>query len=355
MMSSVQQATRGGLTEEGLVHIPGLASRWVQLPNGAKAHYMTSGDTGPAVVLCHGGLPGSSGTAGWRFMAPFLGANGFRVYCPDFPGFGLSDSREEHWPKRGSLDHLEFLHMFANAMCLEKFHLSGNSMGCANTVNYVITHPERVISYVLIAGGVGDLVGQGGRVAGEIDVRKLRESFAGTPESMRSMIEPIIYRKEAISRDMLEMRTQAANRHKESFSFFYPANETRDRDPNLSQVLTTKGRLDVMTIPALYLYGLDDVLSPVENGYNQEPTVPNIQFFYPTECGHQGQTDRPDIFNQVFLEFFTDGKVSWETAEWAGVSRRRHVNPQLVKEPPGGFPAPDLSYYNQFKKYVRVG
>jgi len=60
------------LTDEGIVAIPGFASRWVRLPSGAKCHYMSAGDDGPAVVLLHGGLPGSSGLAGWRWMAPFL-------------------------------------------------------------------------------------------------------------------------------------------------------------------------------------------------------------------------------------------------------------------------------------------
>jgi 2-hydroxy-6-oxonona-2,4-dienedioate hydrolase len=32
-----------GLTEENIIHIPGLYSRWVQWANGAKAHYVTSG------------------------------------------------------------------------------------------------------------------------------------------------------------------------------------------------------------------------------------------------------------------------------------------------------------------------
>jgi len=48
------------LTDEGIIEVPGLASRWVRLASGAKAHYVTSGDSGPAVLLLHGGLPGSS-------------------------------------------------------------------------------------------------------------------------------------------------------------------------------------------------------------------------------------------------------------------------------------------------------
>src|ERR1700761_7053245 len=117
----VQDSGSHGLTEENIIHIPGLYSRWVRLANGARAHYVTSGDTGPAVVLLHGGLPGSSGTAGWRFMAPFLGSRGFRVYCPDQPGFGLADARPDYWPV-GPHSHVEFVHEFANALCLDRFH-----------------------------------------------------------------------------------------------------------------------------------------------------------------------------------------------------------------------------------------
>ena len=109
------------LTSEGIVDIPGLMSRWVKLANGANAHYMTAGDTGPAVILLHGGAAGSSGTAGWRFMAPFLGANGFRVYCPDQPGFGLADTRENYWPKDGILSHVQFIHDFADAQKILNF------------------------------------------------------------------------------------------------------------------------------------------------------------------------------------------------------------------------------------------
>jgi hypothetical protein len=98
------------------------------------------------------------------------------------------------------------------------------------------------------------------------------------------------------------------------------------------------------------MYGLQDVSVPVENGFNQDDAIPNIQFFFPDECGHQGQTDQPEMFNQAFLEFFRNGKVSWKTAVWAGVSRRKPINPNLVEEPAGGFPAADKSIYDSIEK-----
>jgi 2-hydroxy-6-oxonona-2,4-dienedioate hydrolase len=320
------------LTDEGIIDVPGLASRWVRLQSGAKVHYMTSGESGPAVVLLHGGIIGSSGTAGWRFMAPFLGENGFRVYCPDQPAFGLTEGYEGAY-EPGQAGHVDFLQDFVTALDLDRFHLAGNSMGCINTVNYVVAHPERVLSYALIAGFIGDLAPV--EELRKLDTRPENErpssnSFDGTEKSMRDMMMAIIYRQVAISEDLTKMRTMAANKHREAYARHQAANANMDE--NTKARLSTKGRLDRLTTPGIYLYGMDDVLLPVVYGYEQEKVLPTVQFFYPEECGHQGQTDQPEMFNQVFLEFFRDGKVSRKTADWAGVSKNRPEIRAFVEE-----------------------
>ena len=118
------------LTEEHLIPHPGVQSRWVRLANGARCHYMTGGDTGPAVILLHGGINGSSGMAGWgRWMIPHLAKEGFRVYAPDQPAFGLADTREEYWPRYGTLSHVEFVKDFADALCIDRFHIDSIDRG----------------------------------------------------------------------------------------------------------------------------------------------------------------------------------------------------------------------------------
>ncbi|MTD55676.1 alpha/beta fold hydrolase [Amycolatopsis pithecellobii] len=312
------------LTDEGILKVDGLLSRWVRLPGGVKAHYMTAGEDGPAVVLLHGGIIGSSGTAGWRFMAPFLAKNGFRVYCPDQPAFGLTEDPQGYY-EPGRAGHVDFCHDFTTALGIDRFHLAGNSMGCLNTVNYVVAHPERVISYALIGGRIGDLLP-------DEEEQALREKlnhvvpdiriFDGTKESMKTMMERIIHRPAAISDDLLEMRTRAANNKRDEYARLTVKTFEPATGSDVAR-FTTKGRLDKLPIPAIYLYGRQDVVFPVDLGYLQEERLPNVQFFFPDECGHQGQTDQPDMFNQVFLEFFRDGKVSRATADWAGVSKNR--------------------------------
>ena len=325
-----------GLTEEGIVHIPGMASRWVRLANGATAHYVTTGDTGPAVVLLHGGINGSSGTAGFRFMAPFLGANGFRVYCPDMPGFGHADTREEYWPKLGTLSHVQFIKDFMDALCIDKAHISGNSMGCINSVQFAQAYPDRVLTFALIAGFIGDLVGPEKYVPiseGKFtpNPNYVRPDWDGTEESMRVLMEGIIYKEGVIWPELITMRNDAALRQRESYDALQAARELVTNNPNLAQKLSTKNRFDRLTVPGIYLYGKQDVLIPLENGWHQEDVgFENIQFFYPDQCGHQGQSDQPEMFNQALFEFFKYGKVSKETAEWAGVSDRMPVKASHV-------------------------
>jgi len=317
-------------TEEGLVAVPGLLSRWVRLGNGALAHYMTSGETGPAVILLHGGIQGSSGAAGWRFMAPFLGQNGFRVFAPDQPGFGHADTNPEFSPIYGTISHSDFINEFATAVGIDRFYLAGNSMGADNTIQYVMDHPERVISFILIATmKVGDNVADEKQIGPKLTNMA---QFDGTAKSMGDMISPIMYKPSAVPQELLEMRAEAANRQKDSYEAGRKGRELIRKDPALYARFSTKDRFNKIGVPGIYLYGKDDVLAPVENAYNQEDTLQNIQMFYPEECGHQGQTDQPDMFNQVFLEFFSKGKVSRATADWAGVSTRRPENSNLVEQ-----------------------
>lgn len=314
------------LTDEGLIHVPGLCSRYVRLANGARAHYVTAGETGPNVVLLHGGIPGSNGIAGWRYTAPFLAEHGFRVFCPDQPGFGLADTRPEHHPVHGVFSHVEFLEQFADAVGLDGFYLGGNSMGCINAVHYTVRYPHRVIRLAMIAGGIGD------HLPLDTTRPKATISWDGSPDTMRKMMSAIIKHPEAITDDLIEMRVRGANLQQESWPKWWHTLIEGGVDPDIAVALSTKDRINRLSIPMVCLYGQDDVILPVHMGEQQEDVLPNVQFFYPEDCGHQGQTDQPEMFNQLFLEFFRDGRISRKTADWAGVSRRRPENADLVEQ-----------------------
>lgn len=318
------------LTEEGLIEQPGVLSRYVRLANGARAHYVTAGDTGPAVVLLHGGIEGSSGQAGFRFLIPFLAEHGFRVYAPDRPGFGLADTRPEYWPTRGFASWARFVKDFADALCLDQFFLSGNSNGAQTAVYFAINNPERVIRMPLI-GTAGFTAAMG------VDPSRMHATirlpgFEYTEESMQQMLSTVVYKKQTLSADLLKMRTQHAVLQKEALKAARQFMREHAEDPEYQQQLNLKGRLDQLRVPIIYLFGNQDTFAGVENAYLQEEVLPNVQFFYVDQAGHQVQTDQPEIVHQVFLEFLRDGKVSRSTADKAGVSKRRPEISSLVEQ-----------------------
>jgi len=311
------------------LQIPGVRNERVRLANGAIANYAAAGETGPAVILVHGALPGSGGANGWRFMLPALAEAGFRAYAPDRPGFGLADTRPQHRPVRGMMSWVDFLGDFADALALDRFFLAGNSQGAQVAATFAVNHPERVAKLAMIASG-----GLNGPL--EIPAEELASgvpfpAWQGTVESMREIMSTIIHRPDALTDDLMRARAAAATLQQDSWAAGMGWARRAATDPDLKQLIRLKDRLDRLTMPIIYLYGRQDVLGPVENAYLQEDRLPNVQMFYPDDCGHQGQTDQPEMFNAVFTEFFRDERISRKTAEWAGVSTRRAPLPHIVE------------------------
>jgi len=44
-------------------------------------------------------------------------------------------------------------------------------------------------------------------------------------------------------------------------------------------------------------------VAPVETAYKLEKLLPNIKFEYIENCGHQAQTDQPEIVNKLVIDF----------------------------------------------------
>lgn len=321
------------LTEEGLIYVPGVLSRYVRLQSGSIAHYSTAGETGRSVVLLHGGIAGSSGLAGWRFTIPFLAQHGYRVYAPDRPGFGLCDTRPGFMMEKGVRDQVRFLREFIEAVGIEEpFLLGGNSQGAQMGSSYAVEYPDAVERMILIASpafharmGLGSGMGRG--------TMPRQGPFDGTTTWMRKQMEALILNQKAITDDLIGMRTRAGIRDEAVLAACQEWSRRELQNPGLFQSINLKGRLDQITIPTIFLWGRQDVIAPIEVAYELEAVLPNMQFFFPDNCGHQGQTDQPDMFNQVFLEFFKKGTVSRKTADWAGVSNNRAEIESLVEQP----------------------
>lgn len=128
--------------------------------NGHSVHYGDAG-AGDAVVLLHAG--GSSG-AQWRKAGAIL-EDGWRVICPDFFGFGETDS----WGGAEALSHdhqAGLIGAVIAAADAAPAHVVGHSYGGAGAVRLALAAPELFRSLVLIEPMLAPLLNQAG--AGEI-------------------------------------------------------------------------------------------------------------------------------------------------------------------------------------------
>ena len=112
--------------------------------NGLEINFKIAGEGEPLLIL-HG-WGGSSGS--WIRVQEILSKNGFKVICPDFPGFGKSKTPLYPW---SVTDYANWLAEFANSQKLEKFFIIAHSFGGRVAIRFATLYPEKIKSLILCA------------------------------------------------------------------------------------------------------------------------------------------------------------------------------------------------------------
>lgn len=279
-----------------------IRSRYV-MANGVKTHYSESGGDGPVLLALHGGGAGSSGAAGMGLVMERL-ANDCRIIAPDsIGGFGLTDTSAP--APRGLLSRTEHTADFVDALCLDKFTILGNSQGAWTAANYAIKYPERIdkvilVSSVTIAGALG--VRQGPN-----DAMRALESYDGTRDGMKRLLEALIIDQARITDALIDERQAAATRPGafEAFQAFGKSIRAAREDPLLGLQVSMKETLPALAKakPTIFLWGEADTFAEPATGKKLEEMLPDIKFYWVPGAGHQVQTDKPDDSAKIIREF----------------------------------------------------
>lgn len=271
--------------------------------NGIKTHFVVAGE-GEPLVLVHGGGPGSGGEAGWSRNIPAL-AEHFRVYALDRIGYGLTDKPAMEYTDLALANHLAD---FVDALCLDKVHMMGNSMGAYGVARYAVDHPERMKKMVLVASGsIASSFGLNHRLSkGQEAMKKCNEE--PTRENMRAVLEGLVKHTENITDELVDNRLAVATSPgaQDAQRSHAKYRARMKNDPNLMQQYSLKYRLPELTIPTMMIWGKLDTFAPLEDlGYPLRDMLPNLKSFHVFEdSAHQVQNDEVEKFNQVVPEFF---------------------------------------------------
>lgn len=117
------------------------------LINNLEANYKIAG-SGPAVLILHG-WGGSSSS--WVNVQKKIAAKGYKVICPDFPGFGKSKTPLKPW---GVDDYVQWVIDFTDSQNIEEFFLVAHSFGGKMAIKFAIKHPQK-IKGLIFCGATG--------------------------------------------------------------------------------------------------------------------------------------------------------------------------------------------------------
>lgn len=279
-----------------------LRSRYV-MAGHTRTHYVETGLNGPAVVLCHGGGPGASGEAGFGRIMPALAPH-FQVYALDGVG-GYGETDPHVAASEGAQSRVDHLEAFLDTLCLDQVLLAGNSQGAWVVAKYALEHPDRVRKLMLL--GSNTIAQAMGIDTPTTEAGRALRAYDGTPESMRRVLEGLIWNKRLITDELVALRTADANRPgaAEARAVFQQGQQRLTRDANLRLKFEMTHTLPRLTIPTLFVWGEDDAFAPVGLAHQLAQRLPQIPFRYVPQAGHQVQTDQPDLLAEMMIEFFS--------------------------------------------------
>jgi pimeloyl-ACP methyl ester carboxylesterase len=115
------------------------------LVKGIETNYKIGGK-GENFLILHG-WNGSSDS--WRKIIEILEIK-YKVICPDFPGFGKTETPKISWSLS---DFVEWLKEFTEKLDLKEFFLLGHSFGGRVAIKFSISYPEKVKKLILVSPG----------------------------------------------------------------------------------------------------------------------------------------------------------------------------------------------------------
>jgi len=247
--------------------------------DGLEIRYYAGGKGDPLVII-HGG---NSHARNWIQNAKEL-CKYYRVFIPDLPGFGLSQSIPGDYNFQTMVD---FIDKFTTTVGLNKFNLAGHSVGGAIATNYVLYHSAKVKKLILINSmGLGDEIALWVRLLSRPTLCKTLGN------GVLQVVNSIKWIAEGMFRSM---------------DFIIPFSQTSLMIGcalvNLEkQTIVLKDRLSEIRVPTLVIWGKNDKIVPVKHAYAAAENIPDCRVKI-LAGGHCAYSRYPAEFSSSVIGF----------------------------------------------------
>jgi pimeloyl-ACP methyl ester carboxylesterase len=251
-------------------------------------------EDGQPLVLLHGGGMDAAAVS-WGEVFPAL-ADEYRLYAPDWPGYGESDP-----VPAGVTPHVDYyidvLDELLSTLELVQATLIGISKGGGAALGYTLEQPARVARLALVDSyGLGGEVPGGKTGAAYVKAPKLLEATWWAMKRSRGVtkgaVENVTHPDSDIE-SLVEDAYAAVQRPNAGDAY----RRFQRAEVGWSQLRTNyAARTDDLPVPTLFVHGEDDELIPVEQSKRAADAAPVADLFTLHECGHWVPRECPEAF-----------------------------------------------------------
>jgi len=269
--------------------------KYVKVGN-INTRFWAAGDKGTAVILIHG-LGGF--VEYWTLNINAL-AQHHRVYAVDLVGFGRSDKLSGvltpfYWA--------QFISDFMEVQRIDKASLVGNSIGGLVALQFAIQFPDKVEKLVLVgSAGLGKETALILRLLslpliGELLTRPSRKGFA-------RMLKACVYDTTLVTDEIIEQGYQLACLPGAQKCLLSAARGFINlRGQHADIIRSIVDNLAAIAAPTLVIWGKQDQMLPVAHAHVAAEKIPNSKLHIFDRCSHVPQSEHPEEFNKLMLEF----------------------------------------------------
>ena len=276
---------------------------WLSI-DGMRVHCLTSGESGTPVVLLHGGGVDSA-TLSWSEIIRIV-AHRHRVFAPDLPGYGQSESADIPYTMEF---YVRFVEHLLEGLNLENACLVGLSLGGAIALGLTLDAPERIEKLVLVGTyGIQDKA-----VSHRLSylyvhlpgLAELSNWLIGRSRAIvrRLLLAGLIYNPAHLSEELADQCYQAAH-EKGAGRAFLSLQRSEVRWHGVRSNFTP--RLRNVTVPTLLVHGAEDRSVPLACAKRAHALITGSQLYVMQECRHWPQGENPDEFSRVVGNFLED-------------------------------------------------
>ena len=265
--------------------------------NGLKFHYLDWGDpANPPLVLLHG-VGQTCHT--WDLFAAAMSPH-FHVMAFDQRGHGDTDwAADKDYSRRSMVKDVE---AFTTALGLDRFFLTGMSMGGANSLSFTANNPDRVEALVVV--DVGPRVEN----KGVQNIRNFMKDFRefDTLDEAAAVIHKFnprrpleIIRKYTV---VYNLKQLPSGKWTWKYDTYFSEGHSRIDVKQMQQELSQE--VKKITCPTLLVKGAESDVLSLDGARLLQTAIPGSKFALVAGAGHSVMGDNPPGFEAAVREFY---------------------------------------------------